>query len=299
MKTLIEYIAEAKKGGYALGHFNFSDLATLKGIVVGFEKAQKDVSRETALIVGLSEGERDFVGSRQAVSLIKSYREAGIPVFLNADHTKSLEKAIEAAKAGFDAVLFDAGREPIEENIKRTKEAVAAIRNIDPEIVAEGELGFLGEGSRILSVVPENADWSPEKMTTPEETARFVEETKVDLVAPAVGNIHGLIAKKDGVFENPKIDLDRIEKIKEAVNVAMVLHGGSGIKDDELKAAVSRGMAVVHISSELRLAWRRGLEKSFAENPGEIAPYKLLRPSTEAIADLVFRKLKLLNSVLY
>ncbi|HOB89915.1 MAG TPA: class II fructose-bisphosphate aldolase, partial [Candidatus Colwellbacteria bacterium] len=96
-----------------------------------------------------------------------------------------------------------------------------------------------------------------------------------------------------------KIDLDRIEKIKEAVNVAMVLHGGSGIKDDELKAAVSRGMAVVHISSELRLAWRRGLEKSFAENPGEIAPYKLLRPSTEAIADLVFRKLKLLNSVLY
>ncbi|HQA96198.1 MAG TPA: class II fructose-bisphosphate aldolase, partial [Candidatus Colwellbacteria bacterium] len=179
MKTLIEYIAEAKKGGYALGHFNFSDLATLKGIVIGFEKAQKDVSRETALIVGLSEGERDFVGSRQAVSLIKSYREAGIPVFLNADHTKSLEKAIEAAKAGFDAVLFDAGREPIEENIKRTKEAVAAIRNIDPEIVAEGELGFLGEGSRILSVVPENADWSPEKMTTPEETARFVEETKV------------------------------------------------------------------------------------------------------------------------
>ena len=84
-----------------------------------------------------------------------------------------------------------------------------------------------------------------------------------------------------------------------AVAAAMVLHGGSGIKDDELKAAVSRGMAVVHVSSELRLAWRKGLEESFAEDPGEIAPYKLLRPSTEAITDMVFQKLKLLNSVLY
>ena len=299
MKKLIEYIAEAEKGGYALGHFNFSDLATLKGIVSGFEKAQKEISGEIALIVGLSEGERDFIGSRQAVSLVKSYREAGLPVFLNADHTKSLEKAIEAAKDGFDAVLFDAGREPIEENIERTKEAAATIREIDQGIVIEGELGFLGEGSRIFSEVPEAADWSSEKMTTPEEAMRFVEETGVDLVAPAVGNIHGLIAKKGGVFENPELDLDRIGRIKEAVAAAMVLHGGSGIKDDELKAAVSRGMAVVHVSSELRLAWRKGLEESFAEDPGEIAPYKLLRPSTEAITDMVFQKLKLLNSVLY
>ncbi|MCL4405933.1 MAG: class II fructose-bisphosphate aldolase [Patescibacteria group bacterium] len=299
MKQLIDYINEAKEGGYGLGHFNFSDLETLRGIMAGFEEVQNAVSKEIALIVGLSEGERAAVGLRQAVCLIQSYREAGVPVFLNADHTKSLENAKEAAEAGFDAVLFDAGREPLDENIGHTREAVKVIREINPKIIIEGELGFLGEGSEIRTSLPEGVGASLKNLTAPEEVARFAAETGVDLIAPAVGNIHGVITDNAGAFQNPPLDVDRIKRIKEAVNSALVLHGGSGIKDEELRAAVVAGAAVVHISTELRMAWRRGLDSSLAANPGEIAPYKLLAASAEAVRLVVSEKLKLLNSVLY
>jgi fructose-bisphosphate aldolase class II len=299
MKKLIDYIKEAQSGKYSLGHFNVSDLATFKGIVEGFEEMRRLSQKDLAVIIGVSEGERAAVGLKQIVALVQSYKDAGLPIFLNADHTKSLEKAKEAAEAGFDAVLFDAGQKPFEEDLEETKEAVAAVKAINSEIIIEGELGFLGEGSKVRMEVPEGVSLSPQSLTSPEEARRFFEEAGVDLIAPAVGNIHGVIRDKAGVFQNPEIDIGRIAAIAKSVTAPLVLHGGSGIKDEELKNAVAAGMAVTHISTELRLVWREELEASLMANPEEIAPYKLLQPSKEAVKNLVFQKLKLLNSVLY
>jgi fructose-bisphosphate aldolase class II len=299
MKKLIDYIKEAKEGGYGLGHFNVSDLATLRGVVEGFKETRELFKQDMAVIVGVSEGERNFIGLKQIVALTRSYQEEGIPVFLNADHTKSLEKVKEAAESGFDAILFDAGKESFEENIKRTKEAVETIKTVNRDIIIEGELGFLGEGSKVRTTIPEGVDLSLESLTSPEEAFRFLNESGVDLLAPAVGNIHGVIKDEAGAFYSPVIDVNRIAAIAEIVKAPLVLHGGSGIKDEELAAAVRAGITIVHISTEIRLAWRKNLENYLGANAEEIAPYKLLQGSTDAIKDLVFQKLKLLNSVLY
>lgn len=299
MKQLIDYIREAKEGKYAIGHFNVSDSTGLRAVIAGFIEASRLFKRETALLIGVSEGEQEFFGTKQIVALIGSYKEEGVPVFLNADHTRSLSRAMEAVRAGFDAVLFDAGKEPFEKDVQLTREAVAEMKSVNRAVLVEGELGFLGEGSKVFSAVPEGVDLAAGNLTTVKEALDFWEKTGIDLIAPAVGNIHGVIADKSGKFYSPPLDIGRISAIQEAVSAPVVLHGGSGIGGEELKEAVAAGAAIVHINTELRIAWKKGLEEAFLSEPVEIAPYKLLRRSEEAVKALVIEKLKLLNSVLY
>jgi fructose-bisphosphate aldolase class II len=300
MKSLKEFIQEAEKNKIAIGHFNVSDLAGLKAV---FEAAK---NIQLPIIIGVSEGERDFIGVRQIASLIKSLREEyNFPtpnkslqdytgqVFLNADHTHSLKKIKEAVEAGFDAVMFDASQLPLEENVKKTKEAVDYAKNIDPNILVEGEIGYIGGGSTILKEIPKDAAIKTEDLSKPEEAAQFLKETGVDLLAPAVGNIHG-------IFKNasqPNLNIERIKEIKNAVKVPLVLHGGSGIKDGELTAAIDAGISIVHINTELRLAWRKGIEKAFKENSDEIVPYKLLPIAVEGIKKVAEHKLKVFNKL--
>ena len=133
MHSLRNVLDQAQKNGVAVGHFNVADLVLLKAI---FAAAQE---LNVAVIVGLSEGERGFVGDRQIAALVRSLREEfDFPIFLNADHTHSLAKAVEAAKSGFDSVVFDLSALPFEENVRQTKEAVQALKAIDPAILVEG-----------------------------------------------------------------------------------------------------------------------------------------------------------------
>ena len=149
MKTLKEYIAEAEKKGVAIGHFNISNLETLKGI---FEAAKK---LDLPVIIGTAEGERNFIGTKQAVALVKSLREEfSYPIFLNADHTYSFDKVKEAVDAGYDAVIFDATGLSFEENIKITKQCVAYAKSVNPNIIVEAELGFIGSSSNVLEGIP-------------------------------------------------------------------------------------------------------------------------------------------------
>ncbi len=288
MKTLKEFIQEAEKNKVAIGHFNVSDLVGLKAI---FGAARE---LKLPIIIGVSEGERDFIGVRQIAALIKSLREEhDFPIFLNADHTKSLEKTKEAVKAGFDAIVFDASKLSLKENIKKTKEAVAYVKSVNPDILVEGEIGYIGSGSTILKEVPAGAVIKLEDLTKPEEASQFLKETDVDLLAPAVGNVHG-------IFKNapqPNLNIERITEIKNAVGVPLVLHGGSGIKDEELEAAIDAGISIIHINTELRLAWRRGVEKAFRENPEGVVPYELLPTAVEEIKEVVEHKLKLFNKI--
>lgn len=289
MKKLLQIIKEAENNKIAIGHFNISELAALKGI---FKAAQE---LNLPVIIGLSEGEQNFFGTKNAALMIKNLRqEFNWPIFINSDHTKSLEKIKEAVEAGFDSVHFDGGKLPFEENIKKTKEVVEYAKSINPDILVEAELGYLGASSMILKEIPKDAAIKEEDLTKPEQAAQFVKETGVDLLAPAVGNIHGMFKNAP----NPHIDLARIGKIRELTGVSLVLHGGSGIRDEEFIKAIDAGISIIHINTEIRLAWRQGVEKALAENPEEIIPYKILPTTIEEIKKATEKRMRLFSKIL-
>jgi fructose-bisphosphate aldolase class II len=288
MKTLREYIKEAEQKGTAIGHFNISNLETLRGI---FNAAK---SLDLPVIIGTAEGERNFIGVKQAAALVKSFREEyNYPIFLNADHTYSFDKVKEAVDAGYDAVIFDATGMSFEENIKITKQCVEYAKSVNPDIIVESELGFIGSSSKVLEGIPEGVKITEEFLTKPEEAKKFVEETGVDMIAPAVGNIHGML--KGG--KDPALNIKRIAEIKKAVGIPMVLHGASGNSPEDIKEAIKAGMSVIHINTEIRVAYRKALVKSLQENPDEVAPYKYSKDAIKAVTDIVTAKLKLFSNL--
>jgi fructose-bisphosphate aldolase class II len=243
-------------------------------------------------MVGVSQGERVFVGVRQAAALVKSVREeTGHPVFLNADHTHSLEKAEEAARAGFDEIIFDGSSTPFEENVKQTAKAVEAIKSINPSIVVEGEVGYIGTSSEILETAPEGIG----PLTAPEEATQFINATRIDVLAPAVGNMHGLLQSMVRGEAQKRLDVERIGALRDACGIFMTLHGGSGTNDQDFQRAIKAGMTIVHVNTELRLAWRRGLESALKAHPDEVAPYKILPGAYDAVKEVVASRLRLFN----
>lgn len=283
MKSLREYIQEAEEKGIAIGHFNISNLEALWAI---FEAA-REVG--VPVIIGVSEGEESFVGTEQAVALVRSFRETyQYPIFLNADHHYSFESVKKAIDAGFDAVIVDGAKLSMEENIALTTECVQYARNCGRDVIVEGELGYIGQSSKILEDVPEGV--SLDTLTTPEDAREFVYATGVDLLAPAVGNIHGMM--KGGV--DPRLDIKRIEEIREAAGVPLVLHGGSGNEEDFVEA-IEKGMPIVHINTEIRKAFKDGLVASLEYNKDEVAPYKYLQPAREAVRVVVEKRLRMFS----
>lgn len=287
MQTLREVLSQAQETGVAVGHFNVADLVLLKAVFAAARELRVPV------LVGASEGEREFMGTRQLASVVRSLREEfDFPVFLNADHTHSLAKAVEAAQAGFEAIVFDLSALPLEENARQTKEAVEALKSINPAILVEGEIGDIGSGSEIheAATVPARG------LTTAAEAGQFVDATGIDILAPAVGNMHGMLNSMVHGHARKRLDIERIRQIKWAAGVYLTLHGGSGTDDDDLRQAIGAGINIVHINTELRVAWRRGLEDGLAQHPNDVAPYRVLPPAVEQVRQVVGARLRLFNS---
>ena len=286
MNQLRAVLEEAQRNQVAVGHFNVSDLVLLKAV---FASAQE---LTVPVIVGASEGERAFMGVNQIAALVKSLQdEQSVPIFLNADHTHTLDGAITAAKAGFDSIVYDLSALPFEENVKQTRHAVEVLKSIHPTILVEGEIGNIGTGSEIHESAPDRSKY----LTTPEEAKQFVESTGVDILAPAVGNMHGMLQTMVQGNVRKRLDLARIREIKRASKSFLTLHGGSGTDDSDLLGAIAAGINIIHINTELRVAWRRGMETAFAEKPREIVPYKLLPVAEEAVNQVVVGRLRLFN----
>ncbi|HTW88216.1 MAG TPA: class II fructose-bisphosphate aldolase [Candidatus Binataceae bacterium] len=286
MRKLIEVLKEAQRDRIGVGHFNFSELAAFKAVV---ESARK---LKVPVMVGVSEGERDFVGVRQASALVASVRdETGLEIFLNADHTHSIGKAEEAARAGFDEIIFDGSSMPVDQNIEQTKKAVEAIKSINPNIVVEGEIGYIGTSSSILEKVPEGLG----ALTTPDEAREFVDATGVDILAPAVGNMHGLLKSMVAGTAEKRLDIGRIEALAKSGGVLMTLHGGSGTNDGDFQKAIKAGITIVHVNTELRLAWRRGMDHALTASADEVVPYKILPMVVQEVAEVVEKRLRLFN----
>jgi len=286
MQSLREILLAADSDHIAIGHFNFSEMVAFNAIVAGAK------SLGVAVMAGVSEGERELVGVKQAAAMVRAAREnSGLPIFLNADHTHSIEKAEEAARAGFDEVIFDGSSKPLEQNIAETRRAVEALKSINPSILIEGEVGYIGTSSEILEKAPEGMS-----LTTPDEARQFVAETRVDILAPAVGNMHGMLASMVRGEGGKHLDIDRIAAIKQAIKIPMTLHGGSGTVDDDFRSAIKAGMTIVHVNTEVRLAWRHSLEESLRAHPNEVAPYKILAPVVDEVRKVVEKRLRLFNA---
>lgn len=282
-------IAWAKENKVAVGHFNISNLETLRAIAITAKKLNVPV------IIGVSEGERDAIGvtmTRAMVSAIAS--ELNHPIFLNADHTYSFERVKEVIDAGFDAVIIDAAKLSDEENIALAKKCVEYAKEIGQktgkDILVEGELGYIGQSSKVMDKIPDGVGLDPESLTHPDVASKYVSDTGIDLLAPAVGNVHGLV--KGG---NPKLNIQRIQEITGSISAGVVLHGASGISSEELSEAVKAGVCIVHYNTELRVAFTSALRDFIANNPDETTPYKLMQTSFEAVSKVVEEKLMIMN----
>ncbi len=288
MKTLKQTVWEAREKKVAVGHFNISNLEALWGI---FRAAQ---SLNVPVIIGVSEGERDFVGVKLVANAVKSIREEfDYPIYLNADHTYSFDRVKEAIDAGFDSVIVDGAKLSFEENVKLTKQCVDYARASGREVLVEAELGYIGQSSKVLDEIPEGVMLDESSLTDPVKAKEFVELTGVDMLAPAVGNFHGML--RGGV--DPKLNIERVKQVAESTGIPLVLHGGSGNSEDDFKQAIANGINIVHINTEIRLAFRDAVKKALQENPDEVAPYKFLKPGMLAVQEVVEKKLRFFNNL--
>jgi fructose-bisphosphate aldolase class II len=295
MLTLKRVIAQAKKNKVAVAHFNVSELVTLKACWEAAQELSAVSGKQAPLIIGVSEGERKFIGTSEIVSLVKTLRkEHDYPIFLNADHHKSVESCTEAIDAGFDSVIIDAADKSFEENVRMTKEVVQyAQASKNKKVLIEAEIGYIGSGSEVRDSLPEGAAMTEDQLPTAEQVIDFVGKTGVNLLAPAVGNIHGMLKNSP----NPHLFIKKIKELRKAAKVPLVLHGGSGIPDEDFTKAIDAGIRIIHISTELRRAWRAGIEKSLAAYPNEVAPYKLLDDAHKAVKEVALARLKLFNKI--
>jgi fructose-bisphosphate aldolase, class II len=286
LHNLRSILEQSQKNGVAVGHFNVSDLALLKAVFAAARELNVPV------VVGASKGERDFMGIRELATLIRMLRqEYDFPIFLNSDHTHSIREAVEAAKAGFDVISFDSSTLPFDENVRQTKEALQAVKAINPGILVEGEIGDIGTGSQIHESSP---DFS-KNFTTPAEAKQFVDSTGVDLLAPAVGNMHGMLKSMVNGETKKRLHIEGIAEIRNAAQVLLTLHGGSGTDNDDLRKAITAGINLIHINTELRVAWRHSLENALVDRPSEVVPYKILSFAVESVKRVALSRLKLFS----
>lgn len=284
-----EILKKAQVGKYAIGSFNFSTAEVLKAIV----SAAKELS--SPIIISTSEGEGEFIGMAEAAALVGAWRHGTkLPIILNLDHGKSLDSVKKAIEAGYDAIHFDGSELSYDENIAQTRAIVNYIRDIerkyDQEIIVEGELGYLRGSS---SVHEEVLEIKPEDLTSPEQAKDFVERTGVDSLAIVIGNAHGVFLKSE-----ERLDLERLAQISKMLDdrVFLVLHGGSGIPAEDIKKSIELGIVKINVNTELRVAYKEGIEKEMEEKPAETTPYKILQPSFEAVKSVVGEKIKLFGS---
>ncbi|MER3570349.1 MAG: hypothetical protein C4348_01975 [Patescibacteria group bacterium] len=256
----LKEIIYSLKENQALLHYNISTFEQIKAGILAVQETK------IPLIFGVSEGERNYLNQALVKKIIDFYREEenleGL-IFLNADHSKSFDSAIKCLNLGYDEVLIDGSELSLEENIRLTRKITLA--RAERKTLIEGEIGFLPGKSEIQKEVVEI---KKEYLTDPEEALRFVEETKVDLLAVSIGNVHGILPYE------PQLDFERGKKISELVKIPLVLHGASGLSLINIKRCISIGFKIIHINTEFRKIWKEKLIEEL--NKDTVTPYKIL-----------------------
>lgn len=276
--TLKEILAPAKTGGYAVGAFNVHSLEVIPAVL---EVAEQERS---PIILQFTEGTLKFCGYNNIRILAGALaREATVPVTLHFDHGGSYELAARAIQIGFSSVMIDASKKPFAENVATTRKVVELAHSCGVSV--EAELGRVAGKEENITVSAAEATY-----TEVDEAVAFVEQTGVDALAVAVGTVHGFYKWE------PKLAHDRLEQLKAAVPVPLVLHGGSGVPDEEVRKAVARGIHKVNVATEAKDAWAKALRTSLAGQPDEYDPRPILTPVKTAVQDIIRTKIRLFGS---
>ncbi len=278
-----DYLKRAQKEKWAIGQFNFSTLEQLKAIIVALKNLKSPA------IIGTSEGESGFIGLKQAVGLVSAYQEQeGVSVFLNLDHARSFDYIKKAIDIGYDGVHFDGSDLDIDKNIEVSKKVVEYAHK--KGILVEGEINPTLGASKILEKIPEA---SQEDLTDPKQVSRFIRETKIDSLAVNIGSFHGI----EVMGKSPVIDFDRLKEIKgQASDKFLVLHGGSGVADEDIKEVITQGIVKINVNTELRVAYTNALKQALNNKPLETTPYKLMPEVVNMVSKIVEAKIKLFGS---
>lgn len=281
----IKILKTAQLGQYAVGQFNVSNLEQIRAV------CEVAAALRSPVILGTSEGERKFIGLRQIAAVARAWQEeTGLPIILNADHSRSFETAKAAADAGYSGIHFDGSELPYEENLKITKEVVEYVKSKNPEAVVEGELGRVLGGSQVHT---EAIELKESDFTVPDLAAQFAKETGIDSLAISYGNVHGVFGK--GLEGAEKLDIGRLKAIRQKTDVFLVLHGGSGIVGGEIRESIKNGIVKVNINTELRVAYVNTL-REVLNRSRETTPYKIWPSVIEAVKKVVEEKIKLFGS---
>lgn len=272
--NLNEVLKKAQKGKYAVGLFNTTDTDMLQAVIEAAEESNSPVILGTAEVL-LPYGELKLI----APSVIAAAKRAKVPVVVHYDHGLTFDRCIEALKLGFSSIMFDGSAKPYEQNIAETCEMVKIAHAFGATV--EGEIGHVGEAAKEDNLLTD-------MYTTPEEAKAYLEATGVDALAVAIGSAHGVYKKK------PMLNIERLKEIRNTVDVPLVLHGGSGLSDDDFKNTIRNGIAKVNIFTDLCLAGERAMKDGEEKKLGYLETRNL---KVEYIKEAVKHKMALFGSV--
>ncbi|MFT4153313.1 class II fructose-bisphosphate aldolase [Parafilimonas sp.] len=270
--TMKEKLAACTKEGKALLAVNFYNFETLKGLLLAAKQTG------SSLILQLSESSLQYLGLKPAISMAKvMLDEFGVEGWVHLDHGSSIEIIKQCLDAGFDSVMIDASEKPFDENVRITKEVVKTARQYNANV--EAELGYIAKLNQSHTFEPTSAD----------DAKRFAEATGIDALAIAIGNAHGFYK------ETPALHIDRLKEIRAAVNCALVLHGSSGIPDEQLKEAIHCGIGKINLATETKNTFIKKLQ-SLLPGSDEIDLRKIFPKAIDEVKELIVKKLHVINS---
>lgn len=283
--TAKEWLAKAKVEGFAIGAFNVGNLETFKAI------AQAAANKKSPVIIESSPGETKWMGAANIIDLAKNYsQQLRVPILVNLDHAETLEECQQGIEAGYDLIHFDGSKLPLAENIKVLKQ-VAELAHTKGLIV-EGEMDRI-QGSSEVHSGSAMEEAAKGKFTDPQTAKKFVEESEADVFAPFFGNVHGVFSSGDETLK-----LEILEELTKLLpNTFFSLHGGSGISDDQVKEAITRGVVKVNVNTEMRQAFKDTLHRALHNNPDEYAMYKMEGSVVERVQQVVENKIEVFGSV--
>ncbi|HEX7055569.1 MAG TPA: class II fructose-1,6-bisphosphate aldolase [Bacilli bacterium] len=276
--SMNEFLPKAKKNKFAVGQFNINNLEFTQAIT------EAAMMEKSPIIFGVSEGALTYMGIEYTVAIAEAAaKKSGLPIALHLDHGSSFAVAMKCIRAGFSSVMFDGSHHPYEENIRLTKEIVKAAHAMGVSV--EGELGTIGGVEDDISVDAESAN-----LAKPDEAIRFWEETGVDALAIAVGTAHGMYKGE------PKIHFDIIAEVAAHIPVPVVLHGGSGVPDDDIRKAIAAGAGKINVNTENQVACTAKIREVLGKDANVYDPRKYLGPARQAMIEVVQGKIRLFGS---
>lgn len=275
---ITELLEKAEAGGYAVGAFNCNNLEIVQAIIAAAE------AEKSPVIMQASQGAIKYAGLDYITEMAKvAAEQASVPVALHIDHGTSFEQVMKCIRSGFSSVMIDGSKLPLEENIALTKKVVDVAHAVGVSV--EAELGKIGGTEDDIHVDEKDA-----LFTNPDEAKTFVEQTGVDALAIAIGTAHGQYKGK------PELDFARLEKIKSLIATPIVLHGSSGVADEDIKKAISLGVRKVNIDTNIREAFVAKMREVLDADAKEIDPRKVLGPAREAAIEVIREKIRVFGS---